>query len=994
MLCSFSPSTRRVACVRGSATRPQAMLSKSPKSKRSKKPKNSPNAKQSSSETKESQDDNNMNQLLGVTIAAINVTRDLVPINLAKGILGTVANILMIVQSVIKNKSDFLAIVKKCKTIWEILERVTKNITDDNLPGYLAHALLELNSSVNDINNEVVSRKGKGLLKRFFSATIDRDQIASWEKDIDRVLVLFNTEAITGVAMRVERLALGLDGNTTGNTTGVNILKYHPTEPPSRPSMFYGRDDLVAELTTIIVNGEHVALIGPGGMGKSSLAKAILHEPLTIEKFADRRFFVTYDGLDPSTITFETFMARFAGALGIEIAGTDTLRPISTFLRSSSALVVFDNAETFEEASASSALGKIPSVIAEIACIPGTVLILTSRSRRSAPNVPWITKDIPPLDLSSAQEAFFRIYCLASHKNAEGGITNLLQDLDFHPLSINLLANAAQQNGWSPVMLMERWKDRHSAVLDHGEGKLQSLSYTMQLSLSSPSIQKLREEVRHVLAIIAFLPQGLNEALSKRILPSTLQIDTICDVLWRHSLVYRQDGFVKMLAPIRHYVRDSLPLPDSTCLREIRTFYYDTVRQCSEERDSHADIITSDHLNIEHVIAFNLPHIPEVTYPACWTFLQCLKCHLPLPTSLTPAIFNIVENSSTRTPKAHCLWNLGWLYMTLSQHTESMKAFKAAGALCLVTGKHEMAAECVIACADIYRCQGRVLQSQQVLEGFQRSKSWEYLSESTKAKVWFFLDTARMYTSATSMDELFVKSSEDDIWGLRSKLWRWRAKFYYGEDIVQANTHLEDLFLQCTSSGDFVRRDALEGLAEVAFCEGRLSKAMDILQTIVKNAGQLSHDIPTILKALVASKQGNHALARELINPAPGLLQFFALRTAFVFLVRSYSSACIELTAGAYDRAEFHFIATIEGCDIQGHLNFKAYSKRGLGEIAFVRGDFTLAARCFMETWSLCTEMGVPLRRLYSYEPFYVLPERLKGWTSFLEGRPPFANII
>ncbi|KAG1813584.1 uncharacterized protein BJ212DRAFT_1588601 [Suillus subaureus] len=917
----------------------------------------SPNAKQRSSETKESQD-NNISQLLGITIAAIKVTQDFVPINLAKGILGTVANILMIVQSVIKNKSDFLAIVKKCKIIREILERVTKDITSDNLPGYLAHALLELNLSVNNINNEVVSRKEKGLLKRFFSATIDRDQIASWEKDIDHVLVLFNTEAIAGIAMRVERFALGLDGNTIG----VNVLKYHPTEPPSRPSMFYGRDDLVAELTTLVVSDEHIALIGPGGMGKSSLAKAILHEPLTIEKFADRCFFVTYDGLDPSTITFETFMARFAGALGIEIAGIDTLRPISTFLHSSSALVVLDNAETFEEASASSALGKIPSVIAEIACIPGTVLILTSRSRRSAPNVPWITKDIPPLDSSSAQEAFFRIYCQADHENAEGGITNLLQDLELHPLSINLLANAAQQNGWSPVMLLERWKDRHSAVLDHGEGKLQSLSYTMQLSLNSPSIQKLGEEVRHTLAVIAFLPQ---------------------------------DGFVKMLAPIQHYVRDSLPPPDSTCLRGIHTFYYCTVQRCSEERDGHADIITSDHLNIEHVIAFGLAHIPEVTYPACWTFLQCLKCHFPRSTSLTPAIFNIVENSSARTSKAHCLWNLGWLYMTLSQHTESMKAFKAAGALCIATGKHEMAAQCVIACAcaDIYRCQGRVLQSQQVLEGFQPSESWEYLSEPTKAKVWFFLDTARMYTSA-SADELFVKSSEDHMWGLRFKLWHWRAKFYYGEDIAQVNTHLEDLLLQCTSTGDFVRRDALEGLAEVAFCEGRLSKAMDILQTIVESEGQLPHDIPAILKALVASKQGDHALARELINPAPGLLQFFVLRTAFVFLVRSYGSACIELTAGAYDRAEYHFIATIEGCDIQGHLNFKAYSKRGLGEIAFVHGDFALALRCFMETWSLCTEMGVSTRHLYNYEPLYVLPDRFRGWTLFLEGRSPFANII
>jgi hypothetical protein len=48
---------------------------------------------------KECQDDNqNVVDLLGVTIAAINTTKDLVPIQLAKGILGTIANILTIAQ--------------------------------------------------------------------------------------------------------------------------------------------------------------------------------------------------------------------------------------------------------------------------------------------------------------------------------------------------------------------------------------------------------------------------------------------------------------------------------------------------------------------------------------------------------------------------------------------------------------------------------------------------------------------------------------------------------------------------------------------------------------------------------------------------------------------------------------------------------------------------------------------------------------------------------
>jgi hypothetical protein len=130
--------------------------------------------------------------------------------------------------------------------------------------------------------------------------------------------------------------------------------------------MLYGRDGLVAELANLVINHEHISLIGPGGMGKSSIAKAILNEPLVTEKFADRRFFVTYDGVDPSTITFETFMTRLAGGLGMEIAGADPVRQISTFLRSASTLVVLDNAETFEEANASSALGDIPPAIADI----------------------------------------------------------------------------------------------------------------------------------------------------------------------------------------------------------------------------------------------------------------------------------------------------------------------------------------------------------------------------------------------------------------------------------------------------------------------------------------------------------------------------------------------------------------------------------------------------------------------------------------------------
>ncbi|KAG0708348.1 hypothetical protein DFH29DRAFT_477621 [Suillus ampliporus] len=970
------------------------MVFKTSEAKSSKNAKNDPNAKQSSSEIKESQDDN-VNQLLGATIAAINVTKNLVPIDLAKGILGTVANILTIAQLVIKNKSDFQALVDKCETIREILERATKDTTDDDLPGYLRHALSQLNISVNRINSEVATKKEQGFFKRLFSVTIDRDHISGWEKDLDCVLVLFNFEAIAGIAIDVKRLT----SERNANAASINVPKYLPKGPPSRPTMFYGRDDLVAELTDLVVNDEHIALIGPGGMGKSSLAKAILNEKLVREKFTDRRYFVTYDGLDPSTITFDAFMTRLAGVLGIELAGADPVGQISSFLRVASTLIVLDNAETFEEASASAALREIPPAIAEVADIPGVILILTSRSRRNAPNVEWITKNIPPLDLTSAQQAFFRIYRPASCSNAEGEIMNLLKELEFHPLSINLLANAAQQNGWSPAMLLERWKDQHSVVLNHGEGKLQNFSYTMQLSLTSPSIQKLGEDARRALVVIAFLPQGLSANLARDLLPSLTEVSAICDVLCMQSLVYRQDNFIKMLAPIRHFVRDSWPPLDPTCLRDIRAFYYRTVGWCSTACNNYADIIISDHLNIEHVVAFDLTHIPRETYHTCGKFLGCLKLHLPRPTTLAPAIFNIVENSSTWRPKANCLWHLGRLYDMLSQLTESVQAYHTAEALYLTAGDHEHVASCVSTRADIYRCQGRYIQSQQVLEDLQCSDSWKFFRELMKAKAWFFLDHARMYTFTASADELFVKFSEDHYWGLTVNIWHWRVKLYYGGDIVQVKMHLENIFLQCQQIGNVGNRcrDALEGLAEVAFCKGRLSDSMDILHKIIEiHEGQ---DLQTVFwftvrKAVVASRQGNYDLARELIHTASELSEVFVLRSARTFLRSSYGLGCIELAAGEYDRAESHFTATIEGCDIQGNLRTKSSSIRGLGEVAFARGNFAIAAQRFAETRSLCNEMGVPPRHLYSCAPFTALPTRFEGWALFLEGRSPFANIM
>lgn len=96
-----------------------------------------------------------MIQVLDGAIAVINTTKAVVPILLVQGILETIANILTVVKSAIKNKSDFRAIANKCKTIAERLQSLTKDATEDDLQGHLGDALSRLNESINHINSGI-----------------------------------------------------------------------------------------------------------------------------------------------------------------------------------------------------------------------------------------------------------------------------------------------------------------------------------------------------------------------------------------------------------------------------------------------------------------------------------------------------------------------------------------------------------------------------------------------------------------------------------------------------------------------------------------------------------------------------------------------------------------------------------------------------------------------------------------------------------------------
>ena len=279
------------------------------------------------------------------------------------------------------------------------------------------------------------------------------------------------------------------------------------------PQIFFGREAELAQIVQMITTNigsrpARIAILGPGGYGKTTLAHAVLTVDTIREHFGDAIYFVPCE----SVMSSGALLAELGKSLGVVNSGPDALwSRIHAKLTSKDSITCFDNFESpwDQHVETKHAVEELLSRVTELRHV--TVLI-TMRGVERPARTQWNQPFLKPLETLGHDAAKGIWQAIAG--NYDNYSEKLIEAVDYVPLAVDLLSHLSQVT--PPALLWKEWNSKHTMAIQTGqEHRLSNLEYSIQLSVNSERM-KVNPSAQNLLGVLCILPDGLHmEQLSK-----------------------------------------------------------------------------------------------------------------------------------------------------------------------------------------------------------------------------------------------------------------------------------------------------------------------------------------------------------------------------------------------------------------------------------------------------------------------------------------------
>jgi tetratricopeptide (TPR) repeat protein len=502
-----------------------------------------------------------------------------------------------------------------------------------------------------------------------------------------------------GLAERIIPLAYGTNHDEL--TSFLRRLKSTappppPTGPPAAagrlvrlppPPRCFGRDGVVEDLVAALLADPPppTPVLGPAGVGKSTVCLAALHEPRVAQHYRERRWFVRCNAAESG----EAVLAEVAATLGLPVS-PDLAGQALAHLAEAPSVVVLDNAETPWWADAADT----EATFATLAAVPGLALVASLRGRQRPFGLAWRDAiDVAPLATPEARKVFLAVAGQAFQDDPH--LDLLVGAQDGLPLTTTLLAYQAEGE---PNLegLWNQWANRRLALLERGVGGTEvSVQASFDLSINS---QRMTDRARRLLSLLAVLPDGVAHADLDPLLPGTG--GEAATSLRRVGLAFDEGSRLRTLQPIRDHVQTA-HAPRADDLAQAVAHYYALAKSLGWQLGQAGGARASSQLlaergNLEAMLTHGLQEEdPRTAINAAIAYSEFMRFSGVGTTSLLEAAAIAADQLGNATLHAEVLFRMGLVASDRSEYDTAQARFKEARSLYEQAGDLVGQASCI-----------------------------------------------------------------------------------------------------------------------------------------------------------------------------------------------------------------------------------------------------------------------------------------------------------